>query len=282
MKRAFVIVSAAMLCLSLVPSTQAKMLEGQDQESRVLSDRFNISLGLFSPNIRTDVAAGFGGAFGTFIRLEDQLGLEENTSAGRLDGFWRIKRKHAINFGYLVLDRSATRTIEEDIDFEDLTFTGTVNSEFTSTLFKLTYDYSFFNSGKAEVGISGGFSTYNFDAKLAGEIKITRPGEPDEIADGEADVSITAPVPSFGFFMGYAINPTLIFRARAEFFGLEISDYEARFVDAKITIDWYPVRNFGVGLGWNSTSIDYKDLGDNPFSVDYRYSGVMLFLSGTF
>ena len=111
---------------------------------------------------------------------------------------------------------------------------------------------------------------------------ITGPGGGQESGSGEADVNITAPVPSFGFFMGYAINPKLIFRARAEFFGLEISDYEARFMDTKITIDWYPVRNFGVGLGWNSTRIDYKDLGENPFSVDYRYGGVMLFLSGTF
>jgi hypothetical protein len=282
MKRVMVIVGATALCLSLVPPTQAKMLDGQDQESRVLSDRFNISLGLFSPEIRTDVAAGFGNVLGSFVRLENDLGLEESISSGRLDGFYRFARRHAIDFGYLALDRSAERAIEGDIIFEDLTFRGNVSSEFTSTLFKLTYKYSFFNSGKAEVGISGGFSTYNFDAKLAGDIVVTGPMGGEEMAEGETDVSIIAPVPSFGFFSRYAIMPTLIFGASAEFFGLQISDFEARFSDVKVSIDWYPVRNFGVGLGWNSTRIDYKDLGENPFSVDYRYGGVMLFLSGTF
>jgi hypothetical protein len=54
---AIVITLAAVI--STLPAEAAK-LKGQEQESRLLSDRFNIALGVFAPDFRTEVAAGFG------------------------------------------------------------------------------------------------------------------------------------------------------------------------------------------------------------------------------
>jgi hypothetical protein len=150
-------------------------------------------------------------------------------------------------------------------------------------VFKVTYKRSLANTGKVDVGVSAGLSLYTFKAGIGGEIIIDDPGGgPPTMGSGEADISISAPVPAFGFYLGYAIQPKLVFRAGSEFLGIQSGDLDIRLVDVKATLDWYFTRHFGMGLGWNSTTISYRDTGNNPLSVNYRYSGFLLFLGGVF
>ena len=90
------------------------------------------------------------------------------------------------------------------------------------------------------------------------------------------------PVPAFGMFISYAIKPKLIFKGDAEFFNLETGDFEGRLVDTKFTLDYFFSQHVGVGGGISTTDLRFNDVGDDPFGVNYRYTGLLVYLSLAF
>ena len=279
-------IAAGVLLVAIGAGAQAGALEGQDQESRVLSDRFDVSLGWYGTDFSTDVAVGFEGILGTLIRFEDELGLEEKQDVFRLEGHWRFSRRSAIYFGYVQFDRSGRRTIDEPIDFENLRFTGELDTIFDQKLANLGYRFSFYNNGKMEAGISAGFSIYEFTAGVAGNAELLDGNGDVIVGTGElrsATERITAPVPTFGIFLNYAVTPKLIFRYSGSFFNFDSSDFEARLTDSAGSIQWFFVRNVSIGGGVSSTRVRVADFGrSRPYEVDYRYSGFRVFFGFVF
>ena len=79
------------LVLVLIP-TGVSAFEDQEQESRLLSDRWNVGLGTYLVDFRTAVQVGSGRVLGTFVRLESDLGLDRYNRSFLLDGFYRGPR----------------------------------------------------------------------------------------------------------------------------------------------------------------------------------------------
>ena len=98
---------------------RAEALEGQKQESRLLSDRFNIDLGGYAVDLKTDVRIGFNNVLCTLIRLENDLDFESDQSDAAVNGFYRFGPKSAIEFGWLSIKRDSMTTIDEAITLPD-------------------------------------------------------------------------------------------------------------------------------------------------------------------
>ena len=87
--------------------------EKRDTTRPLLSANGNIRVGAlftdFDTQIRLDSAIGLG----TLILAEDDLGLRSNSSVARIDGFFRWKPKHRVEFGFMRIRREATQVVEE-------------------------------------------------------------------------------------------------------------------------------------------------------------------------
>ena len=68
----------------------------------------------------------------------------------------------------------------------------------------------------------------------------------------------------------------------ASSYELDVSDFEGRLVDTSVTIDYFFTRHFGVGVGSNTTDIRFRNTGTDPYSVDYRQSGLVWYASAAF
>ena len=277
-----VLVAACTLCTA---PALADPLPGQDQESRLLSDRLNVSLGFFQPDFSTNVAAGFGGLLGAFINVERQLNVTEDLGVFRLDGFYRFKPKHAIDWTYTVLNRDGTTVIDERIEWGEppmeFRVGAVVDSTFDTTLFAVNYKYSFVNNGKIDAGVSAGLFTYKYELELAGAAAIVEP--PGQLAAHEvADTRLLAPLPAFGMYMQYAVRKNLIFSGNIRALNIEFGDFTGKFLDSRFTLDWFFYKHLGIGVGFARTSIDFKDQGSDPFSVDYEYGGFLAYASIVF
>ena len=279
-RRLTAVALAALVLGALAPGAHAQ-LPGQTHDRRVLSDRGGISLGGFLIDFRTDAAVGTETLLGTRIRLEDDLNMDDDRSTVRLDGFYRFSARHSVEYSLVDLSRKGSAVIDEEIEFEGVTYEvgAAVDSKFDSRLLKLVYRFSFINDGKVDAGISAGLSTFSFDLELAGI------GTIDDGTNGTTegfvreDAALIAPIPVFGLFVSYAITPRFVFRADASFFGIEFGDYEARLVDGRALVDYFFTEHFGIGGGFNATSVDVQRRGDQPFSVDYRFSGLLAYLA---
>ena len=83
------------------------------------TDRFKINLGYYFPAISTDMQVDIGDSP---IDFEETLGLSENETVLRLDGYWRFAKKHRLGFGYYRLDRDARRFLSTSINIGDDTW----------------------------------------------------------------------------------------------------------------------------------------------------------------
>lgn len=273
----------AVLALLAGPAVAGERFDALDEDSRILSDRVNLAAGSYTVDFNTTAAVGVGGVIGTFIRLENQLRLAEDKSDVFLDGFYRITPKKTLQFTWLRLARDAVTVIDESIDFQGIEFKGFVASQFDSTLFKLVYSYSFFNNGKVNGGFAAGLSTYRYKLGLAGDIVIRDENGNEVGTDIDDQVEdLLIPLPTVGIFLDYAIMKRLIFRARVDFLDVSIGDLEGRLLDTKMSLDWYFNKNIGIGFATAGTTLDVQDTGDDPFSANYRYSGLQFYVTGVF
>ena len=264
--------------LVLIPSSAAPADPKQD--NRVIADRWSVLAGGFLADLNTEAQVGFGGVLGSLVDLENVLDMDDNKSVARLDGLFRFNRKHAMEIGLLEIGRRSSGSLSEDIEFRDLTFVGNFESEFDMSLLKLGYRYSFSDDGRLNAGFSTGLSTFRFGLELSGDVEVIDPnGGGTTISGDGSEATVTAPIPFLGVFIDYAFTPKLVMRIKPEFFDLEVGDFEGRFIETRWTLDWYFSRHVGIGGGYNSTDLQFSDTGDSPFNVDYRYSGLLIYLS---
>jgi len=279
----------ALSILALVPSsTNAAWNDDQEHESRVLSDRWNVWLGGFVPNFKTTVAYGSRGLLGSVIRLEDQLGLEEDIQTGKIGAFYRFSNKRAILFDYTRLNRDATNTLGTEITIgegeDEVTYTAgvIVDSMLDNDIFTVTYRHSFINNGKTEAGFTAGLSAFLFDLKVAGTGEVSD-GVNTETRYAEAGDSLMIPVPAFGMYINHAFSKKWILRMSAGFLNLDIGDIEGRYLTTSVTVDYIITKHFGLGGGFTRQDVNVSNTGDdNPYLIEYRVGGPTLYFSLVF
>lgn len=272
--------AAALLVLTW---TGAQVPASAADESRLLSDRGGFSVGGFLVDFNTDIQAGKSN-LGTSIDLEDDLLLETDKSTFRIDGFFRFAPTHALDAGFFSIGRNGTAILDKQIEFNDVIYgPGRVDSEFDVNLFRVAYRHSFVNTGKTEAGFTAGLSTYDFSAMLDGTVIIDQGLPTEREVTAREEASVVAPVPTVGMFVHHAFLPNLIFKLDANFFRLaSISDYSGRLTDTRVTLDWFFVRNVGIGGGINNTDLRFaKETGDT-FSVNYVQSGFLGYFTFAF
>jgi hypothetical protein len=281
--------TAAVLLVAFAPTLAAQSrlsenaLDSRFSDVPVITDPFDFTLGGYIIDLDTAAAIGNNKGVGSLIRLEEILGLESHQQLLRVGFRWDFARKHSIGLVWFSISRGAIGEFDETIDFEDLRFVGEYESQFDVDYYGLDYRYSLINNNRVDAGFSLGVSTFDFSVALEGEASVIGGDEPDpEIEYRQAAADIIAPVPAIGMFIDYAVTRRLIVGSSVQFVDLTISGYQGRFMDLAFTVDWFFSRHFAIGGGLASTDISVTYTGDDPYRVDYRYSGVLFHLRGSF
>ncbi len=251
----------------------------RDDDYRLVTDRFQVSIGGYLPDFATSASASVGVVFGPIIRFEKDLGLESRKRTVRVDGLWRIKGKHGLAFTWLAINRSSEGFLGP-FEWDGTTYEGFVETKFDQAIYKLNYQHSFVNDGRTDAGFAVGLSTYEFDIGIRGDATVN--GVPSGFE--EFGTQLIAPIPSFGFYVTRGLTRKLILDLRADFFDVEIGDHSAELLDMRFTLDWIFIKHFGVGIGVNSIDIQYiQDQGsDKGLRIGYKQTGLMLYLKGAF
>jgi hypothetical protein len=193
------------------------------------------------------------------IDLEDDLGLDRDLALARLDGYYRLGRKHRLQFGYFTFKRDAVRTIDRDIIFGDITFqlNAQIESEFKNSITQIGYMYSLRQTDRFEVAGTFGIHWMDVQSKLRGNT-----------VGGVIETSSTdaaGPLPLIGIDIDYAFTPRLIASLRGMLRG---------------SLEYFFMNNLGVGLGVNRFDLDLT-YSDNNRGADFTwgYDGLQLYLT---
>lgn len=88
--------------------------------------------------VNTEVGFTPTGLIGGLIRLEDDLGLEENVDAYALAASVRIGRHHRLQLAFTDIDRTSRQRLDKSFEFGDYIFDvgAEVRTEFRTTMTK--------------------------------------------------------------------------------------------------------------------------------------------------
>jgi hypothetical protein len=234
------------------------------QAEEILPDKFQIQVGgFFVTNVETDVelAAQSGPIMaGTRISFEDDLGLASSDSVPRIDGYYRFGKKSRVDFTWFKIDRTGTALTPFDIDFGDISIPeGTpATSFFDEEVLKATYGLSFFNSPKAELGLSAGL----FVARLGTGITTSANAE---------DARGTAPLPVVGAYFRYNMSRRWRFTGKGDFFFLQVGDYKGNLVDLRLNLEHQTWKHVGFGFGLDVIS-NFLEADDGEFRGEFNNS----------
>ena len=212
-----------------------------------LNDRFAFQLGAFYANTSTQASlSGAAGGGGVAVDFESALGLDDRALIG-LGGFvWRMTERWRLEVEYFGWNRSASRTLAEEIKWGDQTYPigTTVNSTFNFSDTRVSAGYSFFKRRDKELGVGAGLHLAKIEASLQSGTNSA------ESAD------VTAPLPVLSFYGAFALTDQWAVRFRSDWLSLNYGEYSGGLRSSAIDVLYQPFRNVGFGLGMRTLVLD--------------------------
>lgn len=268
------------LVLMLVPAiSSARNDEWHDWP---LGDEIAITANAFFPSLDTTVRVDASdGTPGTFISLEQNLGLSETETLPSFGFTWRFAKKHSLGLGYFSLNRSGSTITTTEIRFADEIFQVDlpVSTFFDTDVLNVGYAYSLIFDEKKELALIAGLSIQDITFGLRSDAGLG-------LIQAESDV--TAPLPAFGISGGYAFTEDWTVRGHLGFFSMSLAlndeeDLQGQIVDAALGIFHHTFDHVHIGINYSyfDVTADFRD--KNSFnSIDYRYHGPMITVSAVF
>ena len=237
-----------------------------------------ISLGIFPTSFNTSAVLSADDGSSSDVDLENDLGLRSRLQNVRLEGFYRFRPRHRVEFGYTSWKRSGEKSITEQIKWRDRIYDvgATLGVKNNAQFIKLAYAYSFMHNDRTEWSASAGFDTIWNNTSVEGTGKITGPGGTLQTGVYETEANYIAPVPVFGVNVSHLATPKVLVRGSAEYFQASIKSITGSVFDMRGSVDYLFTDTWSAGLGYNF--VEYK-AEKNQFDANYNFSGPLLYLS---
>lgn len=244
-------------------------------------EKWSLSLGGMLVTTSSSARFGLAGA-GVEVNLEELLGLDSSTSSYRFEGGWRFSDnlRHRIGVSWLDLSRSGELVTRQDVDVGSGTVipAGTgAKAGFKMHLIRTDYSYSFVQDDRVDLAAVFGFYVAPIDVSV----------ETTTGSGYQNSFDVTAPLPLIGLRMDFLIAPKWYLRSNISLFYLEYDGYTGSMSDIMLGAEYRAWKHFAVGLGVDSFRFAVESNGstsvpgvDRQGSVDYGYTGLMLYVKG--
>jgi len=247
------------LVLTLMP---AGLAAAQDAEPAAKEDRyerhagrrdrfyFNVG-GVFMRHDTVDTLNARGFDLGTIIDWEDEFGLPETTSSFRVEGHFKIAPRHRVRASYFNTNRAADRVlIDEEITWGDITIPIDVriDSSWDTRIIRVDYRYSVIQNSRVDVGVALGVYLLRVESTVGINDTPVRTG-----------ISQSAPLPMIGADVEWDVADDFVFKGGFQLLGIKIGDetkFDGSWAEVRARVEWMPLRNVGVGVGYLYTRVD--------------------------
>jgi len=274
--------TAATLILGLATTFTAAAASAETAATETIpshpmfSDQFLFEFGGYFPRTSTQASlSGSGGGVGAVVDFENAFGLEERKLVG-IGGFtWRMAERWRLDVEYFLLNRSGTRTLENEITWNGVSFPvgATVDARYNFNDTRVSVGYSFFKRRDKELGVGLGLHVAGIKASVT-----------DASGGGTAEgSSVKAPLPVVNLYGLFALTDEWALRLRTDWLSLAYGDYSGDIRSAAIDVLYQPFRNVGFGMGMRTLVVDLTiDDPDWTGRVRTAYAGPAAFMTVSF
>ncbi len=222
-------------------------------------EKFKLSIGFFNPINNTKIQVGVNGAAeGTHIDFEKDLGMNASIATFLANFQWRISRRSRVSLGYFDMRRSATKTLDREIVFKDQTYPvkASVNSQFNTAIYQISYGYAIIEKPKFELGLLIG--THTVYAKTSLSVNGATAG-----ASAGSNYGFSVPLPDLGIWGGYAFSDRLAVNLDFDYLALTIDNIDGRILAYNFLVSYKLLRQLNVSLGYTGLNFQVSTTKQN-------------------
>jgi hypothetical protein len=250
-------------------------------------DRIQVQVGSLITRLDTEVGANVAdGSIGTTIQFEDAFGLSETNALFRLEGNWRIKGRHQIEFGHLQIDRANTTRLSEEIVFEGYTFQANaeVRGTFEARFPMAAYRYDMLQLPQVRIAVTAGVCYLRLAASLEANGGVLGPGGITVSETFDEAEELEYPVPLVGLRVDWAISRRFAMQLYHRYFYLDRSDFSGDMIEGGARIDWFFSRHLGAGVGFERTTVTIRSYEEDGIEGRFNLTsqGANLYLKVAF
>jgi len=283
--RSFRVRAALVLLLGLLGAVPGRAQTGDDPYVRWdgIRDRFRVSFGAFFvahqtfANYSTADRPAVPG-----IDIEGDTRLPKDTTDFRIQGHFKLGRRHTLFGAWYAMNRSAVTTLEGEIEWDDEVFpiNAEIASRWNTRVFKFEYRFAVIKRERVDVGLSLGLFALRVESGV---------GLGSDLGAVETDVEENAPLPMLGGGVEWTFAKGWTLRGEVQYLGLALEEtLDGKWGELRAGIEWQPHPNFGLGGGYNFADIDIKlqledDLGiQKRLEYRHKFQGPTLYALLTF
>ena len=219
--------------------------QNDDDFHPFLSDRFNIDVGFFWPNINYGLRVD-GSHPDEEIDFDQALNLDDYQTVASVNFRWRFGKKWSFWAQGWDTSSDGSVTLTSDVEWEDLIFKeGTfVGGGIDLDVVRLFFGREFSAGPQHEFGIGAGIHWMQLDTFIEGEALIND----GSISFERAAVSAEFPLPNIGAWYMYSWSPKWVFQSRFDWLSATIGNYSGSMWDAQVGVNYEAFKNIGFGL----------------------------------
>lgn len=241
-------------------------------------ERFGFRLGGFlASSFDTTASLDLAGTnFGTELDFEDVFGLERETEAFRVDTYLRFGRAHRLDVGYFKLERDATRAVNREIVWGDLTIPigFDVKSFLDTDILQARYTWYPVRGRNYELGIGGGI--YGMDLSV---------GLAVNTLNAATTWSTPLPLPVISVQGAWEFVPRLQLVGSAQLFYLElesagpIEELQGGILDLNLGLEYDLFDHVGLGASVNYFQLEVEaEKSGLALDLEYEYVGLFAYM----
>lgn len=243
-------------------------------EDEVFDPFFRLYLGGFHSFSQTSLALNSATlGRGTDLDVESIFG-EERKIFPRVEAIFNVGKRHEIGLTYWAIRKKRSAALDRDIQFGDTTFyiNTSVEARFNFSNYGFTYRYAILANEHWFAGASLGFKLVDIEAGLKANL--------NERSYGNSK-RLYAPLPLVGLHAAYKTSEHFLVRSTFEYFGLNIDDYRFRVLDFRTGVEYYPIKNLGIGADYHFFNTNFKKVpsGELDGNIDFRFNAISLYLA---
>ncbi|MBF4516645.1 hypothetical protein IRZ71_09830 [Flavobacterium sp. ANB] len=213
--------------------------------------RFKVTAGVFFPTNNTEVEVGSNnGNFGNLIDFEKDLGFKKNTNSFTAAFEWRISRRSRLGTEYFYLKRTASKTLQKEIEFGDHTYPidARVAAFMNNEIVRVTYGYAIISKPKYEIGALIGAHV------LLGDVGLRLEGNTQAV-EYRDNFDFTAPLPDLGLWGEFVLGRKVGLYANVNYFAIKINDVDGRLWSYNLSVLYNVYKNFSLTAGYTGLNI---------------------------
>jgi hypothetical protein len=251
----------ALPALGQVPAAAPAPQPAAPQSWNGLPDRFQVDAGYFRAQMTTGLRLQGSVGPANEVSFEKDLGVSDTAGTYWIDATIRMSRRNSFKINYISVTREGQpQRLTRDFTWNDetysagLTASGTIGMDLISTY----YRFAVSKRDRFEIGVATGLGFLQLSAAVKAQGSLTGPGGQIQTVNLDESGKLGVPTGDIGGYFNAWLAKRVVVRGDFLYILIRPSDMEASVTDWRLAVDYYPLRNVGIGVQYKFNEFRYQ------------------------